>query len=99
MVINTADCIYEVASVEDVAKLHYILDAANTRIGYINNDCQVTSNTVDEIANDLAMLKEKVDRLIEMYGVVQLRCDDDINMLHVDLSNQGDLSGLFGGNV
>lgn len=99
MVINTADCIYEVASVEDVARLHYILDDANTRIGYINNDCQVTSNTVDEIANDLAMLKEKVDRLIEMYGVVQLRCDDNMGISHIDLSDHGDLSGLFGGNI
>lgn len=99
MVISTADCVYEVASTEDVAELHYISDAINTRIGYINNDCQVTRHTVDEIANDLAMLKNKVDRLIEMYGAVQLRCEDDISILHVDLSNQGDLSGLFGGNI
>lgn len=99
MTINTADCVYEVASMEDVATLYSISNNINASIGYINNDCQVTRDTVDEIANDLAVLKNKVDRLIEMYGVVQLRCEDDISILHVDLSNQGDLSGLFGGNI
>ena len=99
MTINTPDCAYEVASMEDIATLYSISHNINASIGYINNDCQVTRDTVDEIANDLAVLKNKVDRLIEMYGVVQLRCEDDISILHADLSNQGGLSGLFGGNI
>lgn len=99
MTINTADCVYEVASMEDVATLYSISHNINASIGYINNDYQGVSRTVDSIANDLAILKEKVDRIIEMYGVIQLRCEEDMGISHVDSSNHGDLSGLFGGNI
>ena len=100
MYINTGDgFVYNVAAAEETAELYSLSAGFDSRLNCITRGQEDAIGQIDMLRDEITFIKEKLDRIIEMYGVVQLRCDDNMGMLHVDLSNQGDLSGLFGGNI
>lgn len=100
MVINTVGgLVVDVATTEDVAELYSLSEGFHSRLTCVAGEQNYTANKIDTLSDEIASIKEKLDRIIEMYGVVQLRCDDNMGISHVDLSDHGDLSGLFGGNI
>lgn len=96
MVINTGDgLVYDVATTEETAELYSLSAGFDSRLNCITRGQEDTITQIDTLRNEITFIKEKLNRIIEMYGIVQLRCDDNMGMLHVDLSNQGDLSELY----
>lgn len=96
MVINTVDgLVVDVATTEEVTELYTLSEGFHSRLTCITGEQHYTTDKINTLSDEIASIKEKLDRIIEMYGVVQLRCEDDISILQ----NQGDLSGLFGGNI
>lgn len=96
MIINTADCCYDVASSEDVSGLYSLSSRLESHIRYIDDSVMADSSKIDILFNEINAIKEKLDHLLEMYGVVQLRCDDN-PILHVDLASRDGLSEFLGG--
>ena len=100
MYINTGDgFVYNVATAEETAELYSLSAGFDSRLNCITAGQENTISQIDMLRDEIAFIKEKLNCIIEMYGVVQLRCDDNMGISHVDLSDHGNLSGLFGGNI
>lgn len=92
MVINTVGgLVVDVATTEDVAGLYSLSEGFHSRLKCIAGEQSYTTNKIDTLSDEIASIKEKLDRIIEMYGVVQLRCSDS------SIGAPGDLSDLIGG--
>lgn len=92
MVINTVGgLVVDVATTEEVTELYSLSEGFHSRLTCIAGEQNYTANKIDTLSDEIASIKEKLDRIIEMYGVVQLRCSDS------SIGSPGNLSDLIGG--
>ena len=91
MVINTADgLVANVATMEEVAELYSLSAGFNSKLNYVTEAGNYTTIRIDELSEEIKAIKEVLNRIMEMYGVVQLRCSDD------SIGSPGNLSDLIG---
>lgn len=91
MVINTADNLaLDVVTPEEMSELYTLSDGLRSELNCVSGVQSYNTNRIDTLSDEIATIKDMLNRVIEMYGVVQLRCSDD------SVGIPGNLSDLIG---